>query len=188
VSDPHEERRRLAEQAVVLRAQAGDRAAFHELVEQYQKRLTYFVHRLVGSGETANDLLQEVWLEVFRKLGRLESPAAFRVWLYQIAHHRAVAQLRRKNAESRAQQRWVELSGNEAAVDEAKLLEDLELVHHALGQLSLEHREALTLRFIEGMSVGDIARVTECNEGTAKSRLHYAKLAMRKIIEEERGR
>ncbi len=187
MNDPHESRRRLFEQAVVLRAQAGDRAAFHELVEQYQKRLTYFVHRLVGSGETANDLLQEIWLDAFRKLGKLESAAAFRVWIYRIAHHRAVRHLRRKNVESRGHEHLLETISDDSSDDELELLENVELVHHALERLSFEHREALTLRFIEDMSIGEIARVAECSEGTAKSRLHYAKAAMRKIIGQERG-
>jgi RNA polymerase sigma-70 factor (ECF subfamily) len=186
VDDLHQERLRLREQAIVLHAQAGDRDAFHKLVELYQVRLTYFVHRLVGK-TLAGDVLQDVWLEAYRKLGKLESAAAFRVWIYQIAHHRAVAQLRRKNAESRAQERWVEQLEAEAAVDEAELLMNVELVHHALERLSLEHREALTLRFLEDMSLREVATVTGCSEGTAKSRLHYAKAAMRKIIEQERG-
>ena len=187
MSDVHEDRRRLSEQAVVLRAQAGDRAAFHDLVEQYQRRLTYYVHRLVGDVEQAHDLLQEIWIEVFRKLGRLESPAAFRVWLYRVAHHRAVKHLRRKSVEARAREIIAGAVEEETSDDELELLENVELVHHALEQLSFEHREALALRFLEGMSIGEIAHVAECSEGTAKSRLHYAKAAMRQIIEKEQA-
>jgi RNA polymerase sigma-70 factor, ECF subfamily len=186
VDDSQQERLRLREQALVLHAQAGDRDAFHQLVELYQVRLTYFVHRLVGHS-LAGDVLQDVWLEAYRKLGKLGSAAAFRVWIYQIAHHRAVAQLRRMRAESRAQERWAEQLAAEPEIDEAELLMNVELVHHALEQLSLDHREALTLRFIEDMSIREIAAVTGSSEGTAKSRLHYAKAAMRKIIEQERG-
>ena len=67
------------------------------------------------------------------------------------------------------------------------LLENAELVHVALDRLSVMHREIMTLRFLEEMDVLEIARVMQCSEGTAKSRLHYAKNAMRRIIEEERG-
>jgi RNA polymerase sigma-70 factor, ECF subfamily len=187
VSDAHEDRRRLSEQALVLRAQAGDRAAFHELVEQYQRRLTYYVHRLVGDVEQARDLLQEIWLEVFRRLGGLESPGAFRVWIYRVAHHRAVKHLRRKSVEARAREKIAGTIDEETVDDERELLENAELVHHALAQLSFEHREALTLRFLEGMTIGEIAEVAQCSEGTAKSRLHYAKAAMRQIIEKEQA-
>lgn len=187
MSNAHEDRRRLSEQAVVLRVQAGDRAAFHELVEQYQRRLTYYVHRLVGDVEQAHDLLQEIWLEAFRRLGRLESPAAFRVWIYRVAHHRAVKHLRRKTVEARAREQIAGTFDEETADDEQELLENVELVHHAMAQLSFEHREALTLRFLEDMTIAEIAQVADCSEGTAKSRLHYAKAAMRQIIEKEQA-
>jgi|GEM_PF-6817585 len=75
----------------------------------------------------------------------------------------------------------------ESVDDEFELLENAELVHHALGQLSLEHREVLTLRFLEDLSVEEISEVVGCSEGTTKSRVHYGKLAMRTIIEKERA-
>lgn len=186
MTDAEEDRRRLNEQAAVLRAQAGDRAAFGQLVDQYQRRLTYYVHRLVSDLDQAHDLLQEVWIDVFRQLGRLESPAAFRVWLYRIAHHRAVSHLRRTSARSRAHEAAAVCDDAVDDVDELELLENVEWVHHALAQLSVEHREALTLRFLEGMTVSEIAAVTRTSEGTAKSRLHYAKAAMRRLMEKER--
>ena len=187
MTDVDEERRRLAERALVVRAQAGDRAAFHALVEHYQRRLTYFVHRLIGDAEQSRDLLQEIWIEVFRRLAGLESTAAFRVWLYRIAHRRAVKHLRRKGVEARAQAVIADTI-DELVVDEHALLENSELVHHALEQLTLDHREVLTLRFLEDLSIHEIAEVVGCNEGTAKSRLHYAKAAMRTIIKKEQGR
>jgi len=71
--------------------------------------------------------------------------------------------------------------------NELDLLENAELVHFALNKLSAIHREVMTLRFLEGMEVKEIARVMGCSEGTAKSRLHYARSAMRCIVEEEQG-
>ena len=77
----------------------GDRAAFHELVELYQERLAYYVQRLVRDWHQSRDMLQQVWLDVFRKLGKLQSPEAFRVWLYRIAHDRVVTFIRRQRVE-----------------------------------------------------------------------------------------
>ncbi len=185
MTDLHDEQRRLAERALVVRAQAGDRAAFNDLVELYQRRLTYYVHRLIGDAEQSRDLLQDVWIEVFRRLAGLQSPAAFRIWLYRVAHHRAIKHLRRKGVEARAEEVIADTIG-ELVVDEHALLENAELVHHALGKLTLDHREVLTLRFLENLSIHEIAEIVGCSEGTAKSRLHYAKAAMRTIIERER--
>lgn len=186
LADVHDDSRRLRERVLVLRAQLGDRAAFHELVTLYQERLTYYVHRLVPDWHESHDILQQVWLDVFRKLGRLQSPSAFRVWLYRIAHDRAVTCIRRQRMDSDARERLaVDAIESEPGCD-LDLLENADLVHFALNELSVIHRETMTLRFLEEMDVKEIAHVMRCSEGTVKSRLHYAKIAVRRIIGEER--
>ncbi len=99
----------LHERVLVLRAQVGDRAAFQELVDMYQERLTYYVNRLVQDWHEARDILQQVWLDVFRKMGKLQSPNAFRVWLYRIAHYRVVPYICRQRVDSNGR---VELATN----------------------------------------------------------------------------
>ena len=131
--------------------------------------------------------MQQVWLDVFRRLGKLQSPAAFRVWLYRIAHDRVVAFIRRQKVESNAREFLAMDAVETEHWNDLDLLENAELVHVALDRLSIIHREIMTLRFLEEMDVKEIARVMQCSEGTAKSRLHYAKNEMRRIIEEERG-
>jgi RNA polymerase sigma-70 factor (ECF subfamily) len=177
----------LHERVLVLRAQLDDRAAFHELVEMYQERVAYYIQRMVRDWHQSRDLMQQVWLDVFRTLAKLQSPEAFRAWLYRIAHDRVVTFIRRQRVEADARER---LAVNVVETDQwndLDLLDNAELVHAALDQLSVTHREIMTLRFLEGMDVLEIARVMQCSEGTAKSRLHYAKSAMRRIIEEEQG-
>lgn len=72
---------------------------------------------------------------------------------------------------------------------EIERLENVELVHAALAKLTVVHQEVMTLRFLEDMDVAEIAGVMECSEGTAKSRLHYAKAAMLRAVREiEEGR
>jgi RNA polymerase sigma-70 factor, ECF subfamily len=192
LADPQDDLERIRERLAVGRAQAGDREAFSRLVASYHDRLTYYAHRLTGNAEAARDILQDTWLEVFRTLSKLHSTSAFRVWLYKIAHHRSLTYLRRHQVESRAiELRAQQLAGCDEAVDgwnEMDLLDNAELVHRALDRLSNVHREVMALRFLENMDVRDIARVTNVSEGTAKSRLHYAKRAMRQIIDEEQGR
>jgi len=185
LGDLHEDPQRFRERLTVLRAQAGDRAAFHELVEAYQQRLTYYVHRLVQDVHQARDILQDVWLDVYRTLDKLQSPAAFRVWLYRIAHNHAVSHVRREKVAAEASDQLA-VDGEEIERwNDLDALENAELVHFALNRLTVSHREVMALRFLEGMDVKEIARVLECSEGTAKSRLHYAKGALRRIIEEE---
>jgi len=178
---------RLREHVLVLRAQVGDRAAFHELVALYQERLAYYVHRLVQDSHQSRDVLQQVWLDVFRKLRGLQSPAAFRVWLYRIAHDRVVTYIRRQIVESDAREKIAADVVETDPWNDLDFLDSAELVHFALNKLSVIHREVMTLRYLEEMDVKQIARVMQCSEGTAKSRLHYAKQAMRSIIEGEQG-
>jgi len=174
----------IQERLLVLCAQAGNRDAFSRLVDLYDRRLLYFIRRILGETEDALDVLQSVWLSVHRKLGKLKAPDAFRVWLYRIAHDQAITELRRKS------RRPLPIDDAEtmpavdgASVDEAAF-DNAELVHVALADLSFDHRRVLTLRFLEDLSIEEIAEVVGLNAGTVKSRLHYAKLALRLRIEE----
>jgi RNA polymerase sigma-70 factor (ECF subfamily) len=172
---------RVYQSVLVVRCQAGDRAAFEELVGLFQARLRYFLARMVGDDHTADDLLQEVWLTVYRGVARLADPGAFAAWLYGIARHRALAELR-KRRQPPASLEGVDLA--EEGPDDDFSAEDAERVHAALGLLGPEHREVLLLRFIEDMTYEDIARVTGCQLGTVRSRIHYAKRALRRVLEE----
>lgn len=174
----------LEERLTVLLAQQGDREALGRLVDQYDPRLLYFVRRLLGCDDAAFDVLQSVWLTVHRSLGKLRAADAFRVWLYRIAHDCTMTELRRRARQPivlddvEAVQPAEDSNVDEAAFDNA------ELVHVALQDLSVDHRRVLTLRFLEDMNTEDIAQIVGCNPGTVKSRLHYAKAALRRRIEE----
>jgi RNA polymerase sigma-70 factor, ECF subfamily len=179
-----DEAQQLGESLIVLQAQAGDRPSFHKLVDLYQQRLMYFVRRLVRTPQECEDVLQEAWLKAFRSLGQLQSPQAFRVWLYRIAYYCAMTQVRHRDVVEKSTGCAVESDAIDCW-DELLLLENVEFVHAALERLSLAHREVLTLRFLEDMDVKEIAEVVGCSEGTAKSRLHYAKRALRSMLEED---
>ncbi|MBL8817324.1 MAG: RNA polymerase sigma factor [Planctomyces sp.] len=176
---------RLEEQQLVIRAQSGDGLAFRQLVESYDRRLWYFVRRMLDDEQRVADVLQEVWLNVFRSLYRLGSPAAFRVWVYRIAHDRAISELRRTGREIPA-----EALGDHdlpaADSSDADMAEErAELVHKGLSQLAIEHRRVLTLLYLEQMSIQEISEVLGCNPGTVKSRLHYARKALADWLREQ---
>jgi RNA polymerase sigma-70 factor (ECF subfamily) len=172
------------EQRNVLLAQRGDRAALSRLVDSYDRRLLYFIRRILGEQESAFDVLQDVWIAVHRRLPSLKSAAAFRVWVYRIAHDLAVSELRRKHRRPLVVDDTAVIDAN--GVDDGDheaVLDDAELVHIGLQQLSLDHRRILTLRFLESMKVAEIAEVLNCSDGTVKSRLHHAQRALRQYIE-----
>ena len=171
---------RVYRSVLVVRCQAGDRAAFEELLGLYQPRLRYFLARMVGDDHAADDLLQEVWFDVYRGVARLADPGAFPAWLYRIARRRALGQLR-KGRQPVASLDGIDLA--DEGEDDDFSADDAERVHAALGLLAPEHREVLLLRFVEGMAYEDIARVTGCPLGTVRSRIHYAKRALRGVME-----
>jgi RNA polymerase sigma-70 factor (ECF subfamily) len=172
---------RLYETVLVLRCQAGDEGAFAELVERYQPRLRYYLRKMLRDLANAEDALQDVWLDVFRALPRLADAGAVRAWLYRIARDRAFRELRKRRL---ACQSLEEVDAIDEPVDQAPFTaEDVEHIHAALDELAAEHREVLVLRYIEGMSYEEIAGVAGCQVGTVRSRLHYAKRALRDVLE-----
>jgi RNA polymerase sigma-70 factor (ECF subfamily) len=175
---------RFYERLLIARCQAGDGEAFAELVARYQPRLSYFVRKLLGRTQGADDLLQDVWLDVVRSLPKLRDSGAFPAWLYRIARDRAYRAMRRGQFLPKS------LAGDDvaAASDDSEFdAQDVALVHVCLDDISLEHREVLVLRFLQDMSYEQIAGVVGCEVGTVRSRLHYAKGALRRVVERKRS-
>jgi RNA polymerase sigma-70 factor (ECF subfamily) len=174
----------IYERLLVVRAQAGDEAAFAELVERYSPRLRYFLRKLLASADGAEDALQDVWLDVFRHLPRLADPQSVRAWLYRIARDRAFGRLRkaRHNEQSLDESQIVDT----AATDDGDFsAEDAARIHAALDELPAEQREVLMLRFLEEMTYEEIVRVVGCQLGTVRSRIHYGKRALRRALEKD---
>jgi RNA polymerase sigma-70 factor (ECF subfamily) len=176
-----EQAEQIYERLLVLRAQAGDDAALAELVERFSPRLRYFLRKLLSSADHAEDALQDVWVDVVRGLARLEDPQALVAWLYRIARDRAFGRLRKA--------RRIELALDEqlvidpaSVVEEDFSAEDAARIHAALDELPHEQREVLVLRFLEEMSYEEIARIVGCQLGTVRSRIHYGKQALRRIL------
>jgi RNA polymerase sigma-70 factor (ECF subfamily) len=168
----------LYEQALVLRCQVGDEGAFELLVGRYEAKLRYYLRRMLANDDRAEDVLQDVWLDVLRRVARLRDAGAFRVWLYRIARDKAYYELRkrRKWIEFREQQDAGQTPSEEPGFSAA----DAARIHAALDRLEAPHREVLVLRFLNSMSYEAIAQVVGCPVGTVRSRLHYAKQALRK--------
>ena len=174
----------IYQELLVLRCQRGDKAALSELVSTWERRLFYFIRRLVNEEHDAWDTLQQTWLKVLRGISTLKEPRNLAPWLYRIARNNAINlghlhAVRRDNLEDYP-------AGSEALEDAGpRNLEDAEQVHHGLLQLALPHREVLTLYFLEDMTIDEIAHVLDIPAGTVKSRLHHARHALRGVLEKE---
>jgi RNA polymerase sigma-70 factor (ECF subfamily) len=172
---------------LVLRCRRGEGDAWRELIRLWERRLYYYVRRLVDDERDAWDVLQQTWLAAYKALPALHEPRALRAWLYRIAHRHAVSHLRHARAAPDAGAAAIDDVGavvpDEGPDDAAFPAEAAEQVHAALSKLSLAHREVLTLHFLEDVSVEEIAAVLDVPPGTVKSRLFHAKRALRAAIE-----
>lgn len=181
---------RTRDEWLALRCLAGDDGAFEELVALMDRPLRYYASRVAGGDERACDVVQQVWIRALRDLRkrRLRDPGALRPWLYRIAHGIAVDEVRRSVSRQRAEESHADefaASTESSAAEISFAADDAAALHRALDQLEPRLREVLTLHFLEDFSVAEIAESTGCPEGTVKSRLHFAKRAMRDLLKKE---
>jgi RNA polymerase sigma-70 factor (ECF subfamily) len=167
---------------IALRCKRGDPEGFRELVEEMERPLLYYVAKLTGDADSALDVLQEVWARVFRTIGGLREPAALRTWVYRMARGLALNRVRSESTRRSREQAAVETAevgdDGESPFD----AEDIASLHAALDELDEKHREVLVLLFLEDLSIGEIAEIVAVPAGTVKSRIHYAKRAVRQHL------
>src|SRR4051794_17569849 len=152
---------------LVTQCQRGDDLAFERLVHMWERPLFYYLRRLAPSEADAWDLLQETWLKAFRAIRSLRDPRTLPAFLYTTARNAAVTRFRGGAVEQALHER----NGEASALDCAFIaFDDAEQVHHALDQLPVPQREAVTLYFLEDLSIDEIALVLGVPVGTVKSR------------------
>ena len=175
------------EQLPVPQARAGDPAAWDILFRRYQLPLYVYVFELVHDEQASLDIVQETFISAARHVGGLREDGKFGSWLFGIAHQKCVQRWRRQGREAEALED-LEAQPAELEYDPSELLiraEQEAAVMKLLGQLPVAQRSVLLLHFIEDFPLEDIAVVTGTALGTVKSRLHYAKKALKKLIEAE---
>ncbi len=195
-ADPFPEVRDGSESRLVQACQAGDTAAYGELVRRHQDRVYNVCWRICGNRTEAEDLAQETFVKAFEAIARFDGRARFYTWLFRIAANLAISAGRRqRRARTVSLDRGPRLvEDDEAPASERVAAETLspqeasmkreaeELVLIALGELEEEYRVVVTLRDLESLSYEEIAEVLEVPVGTVKSRLHRARLALRERL------
>ena len=183
----------MTEQELVSRAKQGDQEAFSELVEANQNRIYTLALRMTGSPEDGADLAQEAFLRAWRSLPSFQGESNFSTWLYRLTSNLCIDFLRREKRR-KAVTAAVPLDGEEdsppAQVPDHRFTPENELerrelraaVDRGLAKLSDDHRQVLVLRELEGLSYVEIAGRLELEEGTVKSRIARARLALRNIL------
>ncbi len=174
----------IYQELLALRCRRGEKAALEELVRTWEKRLLYFVRRLVDTEQDAWDVLQQTWLRVLSGIGALREPRSLGAWLYRVARHAAFDHGQVRANYRRFLENYQVTAPGEDAPD-VKDFETAEELHRGLLHLPVPQREVLVLYFLEDFSIDEIAQIVDVPSGTVKSRLHHAKKALRAVLEKE---
>jgi RNA polymerase sigma-70 factor (ECF subfamily) len=159
---------------------AGDVDAYQPLVERYQGRIFNFCARMLGDRAEAEDLTQETFLRAYKALGRFDLGSPFVTWLYRIAANACVDRRRKKKPVLLDQELEVAVDATAIATIEARTLE--RAVQRALLELKAEHRTAVVLRDIEGLSYEEMTGVLGGTIGALKIRVVRARAKLAKIM------
>lgn len=163
-----------------MAARAGDSAAFAELVLRHQDAVYRFVLRMVGTRDEALDLTQDAFVRAWQALPQWQPEAQFRTWLFRIASNAALDALRRRRVVGfEPLDEALEPPGDEPDPERRlELKQRVAALEASLAKLSAEHRDILLLREVENMSYAEIGAVLALSEGTVKSRLARARVAL----------
>lgn len=171
---------------ILVQCRQGKREGLDLLVRTWQRPLFYYIMRLVEREEDAWDAIQDTWLRVFKGVRSVRSAEALPTWLYQVAHNVVMSRWR-KGIREQARQKEVSAEDLNELNDPDELPSDLSarVIHESLDRLSIPERAVLTLHFLEGYKVREIAQITGEPLGTVKSRMFQAKRSLRAILERE---
>ncbi|GEJ58788.1 RNA polymerase sigma factor [Anaeromyxobacter diazotrophicus] len=178
------------DEALVLRYQRGDVAAFEALVDRHRAGVYRFLARFVRDRARAEDLTQECWMRFLGAAPRWEERARFRTWLYAVARNLAADEARRMTHrrhasldDARGDRSFADLPAPGRSPEEAAL--DLLLqpaLERAIAELPAEQREVFLLREYEGVGFAEIAEITGAPVPTVKSRMRYALEGLRRTL------
>jgi RNA polymerase sigma factor RpoE len=174
------------ESELVRRARTGDLAAYDELVRRYHERVYATVYHMTANHEDANDLTQEAFIKAYQALKSFKGGSSFYTWVYRIAVNKTINFLKQRrnraqislndidfNAEHDPD--LVALISDKTPRREVSLSELQEKLNAAMQKLSEPHRLVVTLHDVQGLSHEEIAEIMDCNIGTVRSRLFYAR-------------
>ncbi len=176
----------VAEQELVRRARRGDLEAYDDLVRRYQERIYATIYHMTANHEDANDLAQDTFIKAYQALKSFKGGSSFYTWIYRIAVNKTINFLKQRKNRSHMSLNDLDfnaehdpdllaLVSDKTPRREANLNELQEKLNEALLKLSEPHRLVVTLHDVQGLAHDEIAEIMDCNIGTVRSRLFYAR-------------
>lgn len=177
---------------LIRRALAGEQDAYRDLVRRFERPVLAVLSRMVADPTLAEDLAQEAFVKAFRSLESYDPTRRFSSWLFKIAHNTAIDHLRRSSLDTvalevddpEAPSLMRVLAADDPGPDDVTIQRDrLRRLERALATLAFDQREAILLRFGQGLAYHEIAEITGWPMGTVKTRLHRARKALVEAVE-----
>lgn len=178
------------EATLIREAHAGDQEAFRHIVERYQGAVYNLAYRMLGDAEEAEDAAQEIFVRIYRQLGRYDPARKFSTWTLAIATNYCIDQLRRRRMQLVPLENIIPWARAREAGPEGEALsrESRDEVQRLLKELPEKYRAPLVLRYWEDLSCAEIAEILGVPEGTVKTQIHRARKQLGKLLVEGEGR
>jgi RNA polymerase sigma factor (sigma-70 family) len=185
------------DQPLVARAQAGDAAAFDELVIKYSPRLYGLVYNMTSNHEDTNDLLQDIFAKAYKAIRGFRGKSTLYTWIHSIAVNMTLNFLKKRgrryhlslddvDSSIQSDKEFLDVTQTSSPVREADLSELQKRLNEAMMKLSDDHRAVVTMFHIQGMPHAEISKILHVTEGTVRSRLFYANRQLQNYLEEFR--
>ena len=181
------------EKALIKAAAGGDVKAFEALIEEHKKTVYNISYRMSGNYDDAMDMSQEIFIKLFKNIGKFRGKSKFSTWVYRIATNTCLDEMRKiKNKTAYSLDSEIETDEGSFTAeledksptpeDALQAVEIKDAINEALKRLSDDHRQVVILRDIQNMSYDEIAVILNCSVGTVKSRLSRGRRALQKIL------
>ena len=175
-----------AEHRLIERIADGDKRAFEQLFKQYGERIFRYAYRLINDQGKAEEVTNDVMLEVWKTAAKFEGRSKVSTWLLGITRHLALNAVRRKQIDTvdvdEAPEIAAPADNTSAREHDQAVLEDA--LRAALTKLSAEHRDVIELTFFHGCSYAEIAEIVQCPENTVKTRMYHARKQLQGLLVE----
>ncbi len=178
----------VPETQLIARAQQGDEAAFEALFNTHKRRVYSLCLRMTGDTAEAEDLAQEAFLQLFRKIATFRGESAFTTWLHRLVVNVVLMRLRKKGLQEvsldEVDNSQEEPVKRDYGSDDQRLLGSIDRIRlsHAIESLPHGYRTVFVLHDVEGYEHNEIAQIMDCSIGNSKSQLHKARLKLREFL------
>ena len=174
-----------ADEMLIARIARGDQLALRSLFARHRTRVYRFIMRLIRDESAAEDVLSEVFFEVWRSASRFEGRSSLSTWLLAIARFKVLTAMRRRRDDTEPVREDVAARIPDTSADPQRLLErddDRQCMQQALAKLSPAHAEVIDLVYYHGRSVRDVAQILAISESTVKTRMFYARKKLSELL------